>query len=110
MPNWFEKKTYYYGALNEDSDIPVKWKMAPTLYDAIMGAKSLVSKSDVGEVEIQTRPINPPIGVRIPSYRIGCVTKFKSYVYSHYTARSFNARTYCKDYMIKGKNIVEAKR
>lgn len=110
MISWTEKKTYYYGALYDDSEIPIKWKKAASLYDAVMAAKKLVPRSEVEQVEIQTKPKDPPIGTRIPPYRIGCVIHIgREYIFMLYTTRSFNIFPYSKDYLIKGTRIIERK-
>ena len=105
---WNKKKTYYYGALKDDPYFPIKWTKTSSLYDAVMGAKKLVPKSETGEVEIQTRPTDVPVGSKIPSYRVGCVVKSgRNYIYCHYIAKSFNVRVYSKNYLINGEDIIE---
>lgn len=97
--------TYYYGGIEDYG--PIRWHTADTLKDAVFKARTLLSKGYYEEIEIQIKPIDPPIGVRIPEYRIGCVIQTsKGYIFSRYIAKSFNAKRYSEDYLIKGKSLI----
>ena len=104
---------YYYGGIEDEGYAPIRWHNADSLEDAVFKAKAYLSKNKgrYSEIEIQTRPIDPPLSPKIPQYRIGCVIKTREgYVYCHYTAKSFNAKEFGKDYMIKGKSLIPIKK
>lgn len=114
MPLWTERKRYYYAYFYHDDEslfIP-KWKIANSLYEAIMEGKRIVMRDNEKHVWIQTKPINEYIGPRIPKHVIGDVSKYGKkgpYVYSHYIANSFNKSPCIRDYIIKGNQLIEWK-
>lgn len=113
MISWTEKRICYYGIVPDDPYFPIKWKTAPTLYDAVIKGKALLQKNYGSDlVQIQTAPKQPSVGPNIASYEVGQISKDQNnrYIFSQYTSKSFNVKPYCKNYIIKGRNIIEVTR